>query len=241
MSAASLHSHVPVVVAIDGPSGSGKSTVSRRVAEALSARYLDTGAMYRATAVWCLRSGVDLENLEAVASAVAEMPLRMVTDPAAPAVMLADDDIEEAIRASEVSRVVSLVATNQKVRAELIARQRAIIAEAVADGVSIVAEGRDITTVVAPDATARILLTAREDVRLARRALQNTGSSDAETLAATHDEVVRRDRDDSTVASFLTAADGVTTIDGSDLDLPQVIAAVLDVVDAAVAQSEDDR
>lgn len=232
----------PVVVAIDGPSGSGKSTISRRLAAELDLAYLDTGAMYRAATWWCQRRGVDLDDGPAVAQAVQEMPLAMITDPAAPRVVCDGVDISEVIRRSELSAVVSKVATNLAVRAELQRRQRAEIdAEQQPGGRShgrgIVAEGRDVTTVVAPDATARILLIADESARLARRARELHGAADAAALAATHDEVVRRDADDSTVSTFLTAAGGVVTIDSSRLDLDQTLQAVLDVVHAARAEA----
>lgn len=231
----------PVVVAIDGPSGSGKSTISRRLAAELGLAYLDTGAMYRAATWWCRRREVDLADAPAVAQAVRQMPLEMVTDPRGPRVVCDGVDISETIRRSEISAVVSTVATNLDVRAELQRRQREeITAEQRPGGRSqgrgIVAEGRDVTTVVAPDATARILLTADEAARLARRARELHGTADAAAIAATHDEVVRRDADDSTVSTFLTAAGGVVTIDSSRLDLDQTLRAVLDVVAAARAE-----
>ena len=226
-----------VVVAIDGPSGSGKSTIARRVAAKLGLAYLDTGAMYRAATWWCEYRGVDLDDGNAVADTVREMPLTMVTDPLFPRVVCDDQDITETIRGAAITAVVSAVATNLEVRGELKRRQRAEIdAERTggrSDGRGIVAEGRDITTVVAPDADVRILLTADEDARLARRARERHGSTEAAHLAATRDEVLRRDRDDSTVSTFLTAADGVTTVDSSRLAVEDTLALVLDVVEDA--------
>ncbi|MDD9207019.1 (d)CMP kinase [Georgenia sp. 10Sc9-8] len=227
----------PVVVAIDGPSGSGKSTIARRVAAKLGLAYLDTGAMYRAATWWCEHRGVDLDDDDAVADAVRAMPLIMVTDPLFPQVVCDDQDITETIRSAAITAVVSAVATNLEVRGELKQRQRAEIdAERTggrSDGRGIVAEGRDITTVVAPDADVRILLTADEDARLARRARERHGSVDAAHLAATRDEVLRRDRDDSTVSAFLTAADGVTTVDSSRLEVEETLDLVLGVVEDA--------
>ncbi|WP_263119904.1 (d)CMP kinase [Cellulomonas sp. RIT-PI-Y] len=225
-----------LVVAIDGPSGSGKSTVSRRAAQALGLAYLDTGAMYRAATWWALRSGVSLTDVDAVADLVREMPLVMGVDPAAPTVTVDGTDIGEAIRETSISAAVSAVATNLEVRAELGRRQRAEIAAQAASssfsaGRGIVAEGRDITTVIAPDADVRLLLTASEQARLARRAREVHGSDDADAVEATKDQVLRRDADDSTVASFTVAADGVVTIDSSDLDLEQTVQAVLDVIE----------
>jgi cytidylate kinase len=214
-----------LVVAIDGPSGSGKSTVARRVAMALGLAYLDTGAMYRALTLWAGRRGVPLSDHERVADLAATMPLTLGTDPAAPRVFLDGQDVSAAIRDTRISQAVSAVATNLAVRAELVRQQQRMIASG-----GVVAEGRDITTVVAPEAPVRILLTADQDARLARRAIEVHGSADAEALAATHDQVLRRDADDSTVAQFHEAAEGVDVIDSSVLTLEDTVSAVLDVV-----------
>lgn len=226
-----------IVVAIDGPSGSGKSTISRRVAADLGLSYLDTGAMYRAATWWCLEQGVPLEDVDAVAEAVAQMPLEMVMDPSAPAVRVGGTDVTAAIRTTEIATAVSKVATNIPVRGELRRLQRELIRQerepfgGRSRGRGIVAEGRDITTVVAPDADVRILLTASEEARLARRALEVHGRDDADAIKATVDQVVRRDRDDSTVSSFLTAADGVMTVDSSTLTLEQTVDLVRRLID----------
>ena len=224
-------SHRPLVVAIDGPSGSGKSTVSRLVAGRLGLEYLDTGAMYRAVCWACLEGGVDLTDDAAVAAVARGLELELGTDPEAPFVRVGGKPVDGEIRATRVSAAVSAVATNLEVRAELRRRQQEAI-EAARHGVrgGVVAEGRDITTVVAPDADVRILLTASESARLARRALEVHGSDDEHALAATRDQVVRRDADDATVASFLEAADGVLHLDSSGLDLDQTVDAVLAVV-----------
>jgi cytidylate kinase len=218
-----------LVVAIDGPSGSGKSTVARRVAEALGLRYLDTGAMYRALTWWALELGVDLGDRARVAELARDLPLDVGTDPRRPTVRVGDVDVAEAIRETRISAAVSAVATNLGVRAELVARQRAIAA---AGGVVI--EGRDITTVVAPEAPVRVLLTASETTRLHRRARDVHGAADAVAVAATRDQVLRRDSDDAAVAQFLAAADGVDVVDSSELSLDQTVAAVLDVVEERV-------
>ena len=216
-----------LVIAVDGPSGSGKSSVSREVARRLGLRYLDTGAMYRAVTWAALDRGIDLDDLAAVAELARTLDLSVATDPAAPQIAADGVDITTAIRESRVSAAVSKVATNLAVRAELVRRQRAVAADA-----RIVVEGRDITTVVAPDAPVRILLTADEQARLARRALEVHGSDDADALAATRDEVLRRDADDATVAHFHTAADGVEELDTSRLGFEQVVDAVLALVAA---------
>ncbi|MGH3986962.1 MAG: (d)CMP kinase, partial [Pseudonocardiaceae bacterium] len=126
-----------------------------------------------------------------------------------------------------ISAAVSAVATNLEVRAELVRRQRAIAARG-----GIVVEGRDITTVVAPDAAVRVLLTAHEDARLSRRAIEVHGSDDADSVEATRDQVLRRDADDSTVAAFREAAQGVTVVDSSHLTLDETVDAVLALVKA---------
>lgn len=216
------------MIAIDGPSGSGKSTVARAVASRLGLRYLDTGAMYRALTWWCLQRDVDLTDTDAVATACRTLPLRMHTDPAAPGVVVEDTDVSEAIRSTEISENVSAVATNLAVREEMVRRQQ----QTIADG-GWVAEGRDITTVVAPDADVRLLLLAREDARLARRARDVHGADDPDAVAATRDQVVRRDAQDSTVAAFTEAADGVAVIDSSDLTVEQTVQAVLDLLPGA--------
>lgn len=218
---------VPVTVAIDGPSGSGKSTVARTVAMAFDLGYLDTGAMFRALTWAALEDGVDLTDVDAVAHLARTAPLRQSTDPGSPGVWVGDENVSRAIRESRISSQVSAVATNLDVRGELARRQREIIAQASSTGRGMVAEGRDITTVIAPDAPVRILLTADEEARLRRRQRQTGGQ---EVSAATRDEVLRRDRDDSTVSNFTTAADGVVTIDTSHLDLEGSVEAVVHVL-----------
>ncbi len=228
-----------LVIAIDGPSGSGKSTISRRLAADLGLAYLDTGAMYRAATWWCLDQGVPLADADAVAEAVATMPLEMVMDPASPAVRVGHTDVTAAIRSTEIATAVSAVATNLPVRAVLRDLQRGLIDVEANGGSSggrgIVAEGRDITTVVAPDAHVRILLTASEHARLARRAREVHGVDDPGALAATADQVLRRDRDDSTVATFHVAADGVVTLDSSHLSLEETIQAAHRLVQEVLA------
>ncbi len=222
--------HVPLVVAIDGPSGTGKSSVSREVAAIFGLEYLDTGAMYRALALWCLQEGIDLDDPAAVAQAALDLPLEMVTDPGDPRVFLAGADAGEAIRTSAVSSVVSKAARVPAVRERLISLQRNIIEECRGEG-GVVAEGRDITTVVAPEADVRILLTASPEARLMRRASQEAGAGQAGTVTdATRDEVLRRDADDARVTEFTTPAPGVTLLDTTDLDFEGAVRAVVAIV-----------
>ncbi|HZW45522.1 MAG TPA: (d)CMP kinase [Dermatophilaceae bacterium] len=228
----------PLVIAIDGPSGSGKSSVSRTVALRLNLAYLDTGAMYRALTWWCTQQGIDLEDLDAVAQAAKDLPLHMETDPRSPSVQVAGVVIDEAIRTTEISASVSKVATNLAVRNELCHRQQALIAESAANSGGVVAEGRDITTVVAPGADVRILLVANQDARLARRAKELHGEAGHAAMSATHDQIVRRDKDDSTVSEFMDAAPGVTSLDTTDLSFEQSVEAVLELVATHTGRDE---
>jgi cytidylate kinase len=230
-----------LVIAIDGPSGTGKSSVSRAVAQRLDLAYLDTGAMYRALTWWCAQQGVDLDDHEAVAHAARALPLLMDTDPSAPSIQVAGVAIDAAIRTTEISASVSNVATNLGVRAELCRRQRVLIAESVATRGGVVAEGRDITTVVAPDADVRILMVAHQDARLARRAKELHGDADQAAMLATHDQIVRRDRDDSTVSEFMEAAPGVISLDTTLLTFQQSVEAVLELVANLTASTRSDR
>jgi cytidylate kinase len=225
----------PLTIAIDGPSGSGKSSVSRAVARHLGVGFLDTGAMYRALTWWCLERGLDLSDRDAVAAAARDLPLEVGTDPDAPTVSVDGTDVSSAIRTTRVSTSVSAVATNLEVRTELQQRQRDLMAQISLETGGVVAEGRDITTVVAPDASVRVLLTASEEARLRRRSAELHGATDAAAVEATRDQVVRRDRDDSTVSTFTEAAPGVVLVDTSDLDFEQSVAAVLAVVAATAS------
>ena len=221
----------PLVVAIDGPSGSGKSSTSRGVAARLGLAYLDTGAMYRAATWLAVHEGVDLTDVDAVADLVSRAQLVLELDPAHHSVTIDGHDVTTAIRDPDVSAAVSAVATNLAVRADLVARQKQVIAEAAG---GIVAEGRDITTVVAPEAPVRVLLVADAAARVARRHAELGEHVDAD---AVHDQVVRRDRDDSTVAAFHDAAPGVTVLDSTELTLEQVIDAICALVPAAYEPS----
>ncbi|NUP73964.1 MAG: (d)CMP kinase [Sinomonas sp.] len=225
----------PLVVAIDGPSGSGKSSVSKEVARRLRLAYLDTGAMYRAVTWDCLDRGLELTDSALVEASARALELELSTSANHEQVFVRGHNVTTEIREPRISASVSAVATNLGVRNELIRRQRALIA---AHGRRMVVEGRDITTVVARDAEVRLLLTASEEARLRRRGLQLGGTQSAEALLQ---QVVERDRRDSTVASFTQAADGVYTVDSSDLDFEETVSAVLDVVHAAVGGHQAER
>lgn len=220
----------PLVVAVDGPAGSGKSSVSKAVARRLGFGFLDTGAAYRALAWHVSNSGVDPEDTAAVVASLDGFDYGIGTDPDGYRVRVGEHDVTEAIREPRISGIVSAVARVPEVRAHLIGLFRAIIAAEARPG--IVVEGRDITTVVAPDAQVRILLTASEEVRMSRRAAELAGHD----AAATGAQLRARDRADSKVVDFLNAAEGVTLVDSTELDFGQTIDAVISVIRAA-----DDR
>lgn len=216
----------PLVVAVDGPAGSGKSSVSKEVARRLGYGFLDTGAAYRALAWHAVASGIDTDDAPSVVSSLSSFAYRIGTDPAGYAVHVGDVDVTTAIRDPEISAVVSRVARVPEVRRHLIELFRGIIADERNPG--IVVEGRDITTVVAPDAQVRILLTASEDVRIARRSAELVD----DTTEHTGEQLRRRDEADAKVVDFMTAAEGVTTVDSTELDFDQTVEAVIGVIRA---------
>ncbi|GAA2059196.1 (d)CMP kinase [Leifsonia soli] len=216
-----------IVVAVDGPAGSGKSSVSKAAARRLGWAYLDTGAAYRALSWYVVERQVDPTDAAAVIDALPDFDYRIGTDPATSHVYVGDTDVTEAIRTPEVTAVVSAIARVPEVRAFLTGLFRGIIRKTDRDG--IVVEGRDITTVVCPDAPVRILLTADEAVRMARRSAELAGHSAAHVGEALR----RRDEADARVVDFMNAADGVTTVDSTDLDFDQTVDAVIQVVQKA--------
>lgn len=215
------------VIAIDGPSGVGKSSTSKKVAAELGLAYLDTGAMYRAVTVAFLDSGVDPADTQGVIQATTSADIRITTDPSNQKVLVNGRDVTAEIREPYVSEKVSTVSTIPECRADLVKRQREII-ESAEPG--IVAEGRDITTVVAPDAQVRILMSADPAARMARRKAELGEKVDSAQLA---DQVIRRDRDDSKLVNFTTAADGVVSLDNTDLSLDQTVQAITALAEQA--------
>jgi len=200
------------VIAIDGPAGSGKSTVARRLAERLGLEYLDTGAMYRAITFAALRRGIDPAEPEPVEQLALSVELDVTTEH----VRVDDVDATIEIRGPEVSRAVSLVAANAGVRTEMVRRQREW-AEARGGGVL---EGRDIGTVVFPDAVLKVYLNARPEVRAERRAAE-VSDLDYETVAA---DMARRDAlDQGRETAPLRRADGALELDTSDLTVDEIV------------------
>ncbi|MFI6295079.1 (d)CMP kinase [Nonomuraea sp. NPDC050790] len=207
---------------MDGPSGSGKSSVSRGVARALRLRYLDTGAMYRAMTWWMLQQGVDVADPAAVAARCGEPEIVSGTDPDGPSIHVGGVDVAGPIRTGEVTGSVSAVAAVPEVRTRLVALQREIIGAG-----GIVVEGRDIGTVVWPQAAVKIYLTASAQARALRRTAELAGT----TVEAQQAAMARRDTLDSTRKTDpLSMADGAIELDTTPLTLQEVIDAVLGVV-----------
>ena len=212
-----------MVIAIDGPGGVGKSTVSSRVAAALGLPYLDTGSTYRAAGLMALRRGAAVTDADAVVEAIrdADITIELGT------VTVDGVDVTEELRSDEVTAASSAVATYPEVRAGIVALQRTWVASR---GGAAVVEGRDIGTVVFPDAPVKIYLTARPDVRAARRSNDaEAASKSREQIAA---ELAARDHTDSTRAtSPLRPADDAVIVDTSDLGIDQVVDRILNVVE----------
>ncbi|WP_233158156.1 (d)CMP kinase [Actinokineospora bangkokensis] len=219
------------VVAMDGPSGTGKSTVARGLASALGAGYLDTGAMYRAVTLAVLRAGTDPADGAAVLRVAEGVDLGIGTDPADRAVTLGGEDVSAEIRGPQVTAAVSAVSAVAGVRDLLVARQRLVISETRARSGGIVVEGRDIGTVVAPDAPLKVYLTASADARAARRSAQDAREGRTSTVDATRADVERRDTFDSTRAvSPLRPAVDAIEVDTTDLGVEAVLERLLAVV-----------
>jgi CMP/dCMP kinase len=216
-----------LVIAVDGPAGTGKSSVSRSLARSLGARYLDTGAMYRIVTLAVLRAGIDLDDVEAVSAAAADVDLAVGYDPDEDRSYLAGEDVSAEIRGDEVTRAVSAVSAVLEVRSRLVQLQR----ELAAGQNSVVVEGRDIGTVVLPGADVKIFLTASAEERARRRNDQNIASGLGDDYEAVLADVKRRDHLDSTrKVSPLRAADDALVVDTSDMSEPQVVAHLLELV-----------
>jgi CMP/dCMP kinase len=217
-----------IVVAVDGTSGSGKSSTSRGVADRLGLRYLDTGAMYRAMTWWMLRHGVDVLDSEAVAARCGEPHIESGTDPLAPTITVDGEDVATAIRQPDVNAAVSPVSAVPQVRARLLHIQRAAIDAALA-GPGIVVEGRDIGSVVWPEAPVKVYLSAEASARATRRAAEEGGSD----VESTRESLLARDQiDTGRTVSPLVMADGAVHIDTTAYSLDEVIDQVVALVGA---------
>jgi cytidylate kinase len=216
-----------LVIAVDGPAGTGKSSVSRGLARSLDARYVDTGAMYRIVTLAVLRAGVDLQDVDAIGAAAATVDLAVGYDPDEDRSYLAGEDVSAEIRGDEVTKSVSAVSAVPAVRVRLVELQR----ELAAGQSSVVVEGRDIGTVVLPDADIKIFLTASAEERARRRNDQNIASGLDDDYEAVLADVQRRDHLDSTrEVSPLRAADDALIVDTSEMTESEVLAHLLDLV-----------
>jgi CMP/dCMP kinase len=223
-----------VVIAVDGPAGTGKSSVSRGLARSLDARYLDTGAMYRIVTLAVLRAGVDLADTPAIESAATDVPLSVGYDPDEDRAYLDAEDVSSEIRGDAVTKAVSAVSAVPAVRARLVGLQR----ELAGGPGSVVVEGRDIGTVVLPDADVKIFLTASAEERARRRNEQNVAAGLGNDYEAVLADVKRRDHLDSTRAvSPLRAADDALVVDTSDMSESEVIAHLVELVEQRAGAS----
>ncbi|MCC6348145.1 MAG: (d)CMP kinase [Candidatus Eisenbacteria bacterium] len=214
------------VVAIDGPSAAGKSTTARAVAERLGFLYLDTGAFYRALALKALREGAHADDAERLGALAASTRIEFTGTPSAAHVFLEGEDVSEAIRTPEVSEMASRVAAVPQVRRQLVLWQRAL-----RDKGPLVGEGRDLGTVVFPDAEVKVYLDADLDTRAQRRCRELHSRGIAVTLQEVREDLARRDERDRTRAdSPLRAAEGARVVDTSGMELEQQVKAVLDLV-----------
>lgn len=223
-----------LVVAIDGPSGTGKSSVAKELARQLGAAYLDTGAMYRIVTLWALRAGVDLTDPAAISAATTQVPMSVGSDPDVQTALLAGEDVSIPIRGAEVTGAVSAVSAVPAVRERLVRQQREL-----AEGSgAVVVEGRDIGTVVLPDADVKIYLTASAQARAQRRNAQNISGGGADEYERVLADVQRRDHLDSTRAvSPLRPAEDAVEVDTSDMTQEQVVAHLLDLVQTRAGAS----
>jgi cytidylate kinase len=222
-----------VVIAVDGPSGAGKSTLARRLARELGFTYLDTGAMYRALALKLLRQGVDLADDDQVVRLVQMTDIDLREEDGRMAVLLDGEDVAAEIRTPEVSQMASKVSARPCVRARLLQLQRNV-----GERGSVVAEGRDIGTVVFPQAEVKIFLDASTGERARRRFLELRAAGRAVELGDTYREMVERDkRDSERDLAPLTRAEDAVLIDSSNFDAEQVAAMVLNLVKREARQN----
>ena len=217
-----------LVLAVDGPSGTGKSTMCRALAKQLDAKYVDTGAMYRVATLAVLRAGVDPADTDAVIEATTDLPLEVSDDPDSTAVLFAGEDVSGEIRGPEVTKYVSAVSAIPEVRVNLVELQRKLAREA---GRAIV-EGRDIGTVVLPDAPAKVYMTASAEVRAKRRYDQDIATGREADFDAVLADVKRRDdADSSRKTSPLRPADDAEVVDTSEMAPDAVLAALTAAVE----------
>jgi cytidylate kinase len=216
-----------IVIAIDGPAGAGKSTIARRVAAQLGYTYIDTGAMYRSVALWALREKMPVTDAHRMEQLAEAADIRLITETSR--VLLNGEDVSEAIREARVSDTASQVATIAGVRRALVAKQRAIAGFA-----NVVMEGRDIGTVVFPDATLKIFLDADQGERVRRRVDQLGAVEEA-----VREQIADRDRRDIQRAEApLTQAPDAVYLDSTSLSIDEVAEAILKLIRARVTNGK---
>ena len=222
-----------VIIAIDGPAGAGKSSLARRLAERLGFTYIDSGAMYRAVALWAMRQSLDTADLHRMEQLARAAGIEL--QPAGTRVLLNGEDVTAAIRTAEVGRQASVVAAIPGVRRALVEKQRAL-----GERTSVIMEGRDIGTVVFPDADVKIFLDADQGERVKRRQRDFKQQGDAPPAEAIADEIRERDRRDRTRAEApLTQAPDAVYLDSTGLSLDQVEEQILKLVRARVTNGKD--
>jgi CMP/dCMP kinase len=227
----------PLVIAIDGPSGAGKSTLGRRLARELGLLYIDTGATYRAVALAVTAAGVDASDAERVAEVARRISIRLEGDPDSLRVFLDARDVSREIRGEEVGRMASVVSTIPAVRRELVRRQR----EMGASGTGVVLDGRDIGTVVFPDADVKFFVTAVPEERARRRFDEEISKAHEPSFEATLADINERDRRDSTRDdSPLRIADDAVVIDTTELSIEEVFGRMLQIVRERQAAGQDE-
>ncbi|WP_086941557.1 (d)CMP kinase [Trichococcus pasteurii] len=216
-------------IAIDGPASAGKSTIAKKVAEKLGYIYLDTGAMYRTLTYAALSTGGDLQDEEALHKLLQGIRITFSTaENEMQRVFLNDEDVTESIRSDEVTQNVSLVSSFAKVREEMVARQKSI-----AQSGGVVMDGRDIGTVVLPDAEVKIFMTATAEERALRRYKENVAKGMTTSLEELTEDMKRRDHLDSTrTISPLKKADDAIVLDSTHLEIDEVVKRILGIIEA---------